>query len=257
MIGPVLRLKLLGGICPCIMSEEDQTARQAIQFLSGRFVVWKKPNATANDFSLGRLFSSGRSTNSSPSEVKAIFRISDSEDEKPEIVVIPTAQCSEGDPEEDSGGPHSQPPKAEMLEPVRIKLKRFDKVSIDKGDEIVLKAPKVTQGPGSRDKSPPKELLRLTLLDAKVEERNLFVHHMAVLVEWEKQRRVKANEEYDDDDDEDQPNFLKAQAAKAAHFAQRELELQTTRRDRAKRKEQLMAKSGGMKYTALAMAGSK
>ena len=76
-------------------------------------------------------------------------------------------------------------------------------------------------------------------------------------MEWERQRRVQNNvDELDDDDNNNNhPNFLQARAQKAAHFAKRELELQQTKRDREKRKAKLVAESGGLKYTALAMAG--
>lgn len=94
--------------------------------------------------------------------------------------------------------------------------------------------------------------------------RNLLVHHMAVLIEWERQRRIRDPESSLDDDDEDDEygssstlsggNFLRIGAQKAKHFAQREFELQNTKREREKRKAQLVAEAGGLKYTALAMA---
>jgi hypothetical protein len=77
-----------------------------------------------------------------------------------------------------------------------------------------------------------------------------------VLSEWERQSRAALSSEdaYESDEDEDEPNFLSRQAQKATHFAKRELEMQQTKRDREKRKSKLIAESGGLKYTALAMA---
>ena len=90
------------------------------------------------------------------------------------------------------------------------------------------------------------------------------MHHFMVIVEWERQRRADLlksdpdgyyySDEDDEDEEENQPNFLQARAQKAAHFAQRELELQQTRKQREQRKAQLVAESGGLKYTAMAMA---
>ncbi len=86
----------------------------------------------------------------------------------------------------------------------------------------------------------------------------MVVHHLMVLSEWERQRRasLKAVDAYesDDDDEEDVPNFLTRRAQKATHFARREIELQQTKRDREKRKSKLIQETGGLKYTALAMA---
>jgi hypothetical protein len=83
-----------------------------------------------------------------------------------------------------------------------------------------------------------------------------------VLVEWERQRRIAAGLgddggdcEDDGDEDADRPNFLAARAHKAAHFARRELEMRETRREREKRKARLVQEAGGLRYTALAMAG--
>lgn len=106
------------------------------------------------------------------------------------------------------------------------------------------------------------------MLPVPVDSRNLLVHHFMVLTEWERQRRaalVKSNPEAfetDDDDNDDttnngrRTNFLTAQAQKMAHFAQREIELQRTKKDRDKRKAQLLQQAGGLKYTALAMAAA-
>ena len=97
------------------------------------------------------------------------------------------------------------------------------------------------------------------------DERNLLVHNLSVLVEWERQRRracgdLNEHGDFLDDDDENEDgngsgdNFLQARAKKAAHFATRELEMRETKREREKRKAKLVAESGGLKYTALAMA---
>jgi hypothetical protein len=146
---------------------------------------------------------------------------------------------------------------------LRIKLRRVDKVSLD-GDHIVLTAKPVD------GQQPPKELLRFLVLRPEAadegdsalpctrDERNMLVHHLQVVAEWERQRRERSRaageEDGEEDEDDDQPNFLAARARRAAHFAARELEMREARRDRERRKAELVAGAGGMRYTALAMA---
>ena len=95
-------------------------------------------------------------------------------------------------------------------------------------------------------------LLKDSNTPAIAEDRDSFVHHLQVLSEWDRQRRAVAGIE--EDDEEPSGNFLTQRAQKAAHFAKREIEMQQTKRDREKRKAKLVAESGGLKYTALAMA---
>jgi hypothetical protein len=133
-------------------------------------------------------------------------------------------------------------------------------------DDIILTAKPPSNTSKNKQKQAPKELLRFSVLqdttDGEIiavpsDQRNLMVHHLSVLVEWERQRRAANGDDDWDEDEEDQPNFLQARAQKAAHFANREIEMQQTKRDRDKRKAKLVAESGGLKYTALAMANMK
>ena len=96
-------------------------------------------------------------------------------------------------------------------------------------------------------------------------------------MEWDRRRRAAAgdndtrnenDEQHNDDDeeeafknDEDGGNNTnrrgaapKGRAAKAAYFAKREIELTKQRREREKRKARYLEGSGGLKYTAIAMA---
>lgn len=50
------------------------------------------------------------------------------------------------------------------------------------------------------------------------------------------------------------PSSFTSQAMKIKHFAKREMELQTMKKEREERKQRYMKESGGLKYTALAMA---
>jgi hypothetical protein len=207
---------------------------------------------------------------------------------EPEIFVDPVGGSSDSRVPGSSEGdePSSDRPSPEQSGvgyKLGVALRRVDRVALDGEDQIVLLARRHPSDP--RDQ-PPKELLRFvalssvaasrdgsdsegdglvrrrTVADALREcalpkdERNMLVHHISVLVEWERQRRLTAGEDDGDDDDGDSnaANFLTARARKAAHFAHRELELQRTKRERDQRKAQLVSASGGLKYTALAMA---
>lgn len=99
------------------------------------------------------------------------------------------------------------------------------------------------------------------------EDRNLLVHYLSVLIEWERQRRRAAGyTAEDDDDDEDDEHgasmvgaagsFFSSRAQQAAHLARREVEMQQVKRQREQRKAQLLQDSGGLKFTALAMAAN-
>jgi len=78
-----------------------------------------------------------------------------------------------------------------------------------------------------------------------------IMEHMKHILEWDRARRLKENE---DDGEIQSKGGLRGRAQKAAHFAKREIELQTTRREREQRKAKYLKESGGLKYTALAMA---
>ena len=73
-----------------------------------------------------------------------------------------------------------------------------------------------------------------------------------LMLEWDGRRRAEIPQE---EREIDEKQGIQARAQKAAHFAKREIELQQMRRDREKRKANLVKDvGGGLKYTALAMA---
>jgi len=92
-----------------------------------------------------------------------------------------------------------------------------------------------------------KEAARISFLSS--DDRNAASLDLKVLVEWNKHRQP--------DVEEDLPaTGLRQRAKKAAHFAKREIEMREKKRDREKRKAEHMQSmaSGGLKYTAMAMA---
>jgi len=94
--------------------------------------------------------------------------------------------------------------------------------------------------------------------------RDEFLQHLRFVLEWDKRHSgndassaTGANNNNNEDAISAGPvraTGLRGKAQKAAHFAKRELELQTMKREREKRKSKYLEASGGLKYTALAMA---
>jgi hypothetical protein len=291
--GPLFVLQWSGRLCPCLEKEEDRNARQALQSLRchATRILWKTGSGVGSSSAasgsasgagfLSSLFQGavggGGGSSANSAAAPARFVVQDDENGEPEFFVDPinedAATADDSDSQaapssfRDSGG-GSTHDRSRSSSSVGYKLhvlvRRVDRVTLE-GNDVVLLAKKLDP------QQPAKQLLRFELLvassaastasatPATTEQRNLAVHHLSVLVEWERQRRIgmgyhDGNGNYREEEEDDQPNFLAARAQKAAHFARRELELQQTRRDREKRKAKLVQETGGLKYTALAMA---
>jgi hypothetical protein len=266
----LLQLHLKNWCCPLCIASEDRNAYQAVRAIqsTGSHVLFiekstsesKKNSLFPNWF--GGSASSGGSNGTSSSITesasvngakRARLLVQDSDVDGQPMIRF-TLIVSEDDP--DSAG-------------TRIPLRRVDRIQL-MDDYIVLYGKK----PPEKGKDAP-ELLRFAVLLPGSQEysdlssvlvstdvRNELVHHWMVLVEWERQRRSKLSEAERDDDDEEEgaggsKNIFVRQAQQAAHFAQREIELQRTKRDREQRKAKLIQEAGGLKYTAIAMANQK
>ena len=258
-VGPLVRLQWWGLLFRCLEKEDDHSARIALQHVQNRRIRWHPSNQSNNNKSWQSWFhasSKQQATDQAP--VVATLTVRDDATGRPEVWVQSNTTT------------HS------------VRLRRIHRVETDPSTGIVT----LSAAPVDRQQQqPPKVLLQFVLLVASSsdssppkdstttspdgsspvveetvlpsDERNAFVHHLQVLLEWDKQRRLNHPEEDDDDDeDENQPNFLQAKAQQAAHFAQRELELRETRKNREARKAALVQQAGGLKYTALAMANA-
>ena len=92
---------------------------------------------------------------------------------------------------------------------------------------------------------------------ASSEERDRVLEYLRVVIEWERKRQQShPDEDLEDDRDEDEKrgNGLGQRALKAKYFIQKEVEMKRQMKDRESRKAKYMKDSGGLKYTALAMA---
>jgi hypothetical protein len=270
--GPLFQLRWMGLLCPCLEKEESRNARQALQHVNtaSKRILWntassgKGPLGTAG-FSLGGLFGGG---SSKAAKISSTVLVAGSD--KNAVAALCIRDSAEGYSEI-----YVNPlPNQAVSYKLQIALKRVHAVQVvdATSDDIILTAKPVGGSSSGKHKrknqAPPKELLRFSVLQdtststdeiiaVPSDQRNLMVHHLSVMVEWERQRRAANGDDDWDEDEEDQPNFLQARAQKAAHFANREIEMQQTKRDRDKRKAKLVAESGGLKYTALAMANMK
>lgn len=272
-------------ICPCLDKDEDRKARQALRQLNidGKRIIWYSRDAGNSSSSahqkllnvagsvIGGLFGKnkttaaaggggggGLDTNQEDGAVEATLAVRDNpETGKPEIYINPLPR----------------PSGQTVGYKLQIPLRRVDIITSDPSSgkiTLFAKPPKVQTSSHHnqqlQQQKPPKALLVLGLLKdinvpADVGDQEMFVHNMSVMVEWERQRRtaITAAAGHDDDEiadeEEEQGNFLTKKMQTAKHFAQRELELQQTKRDREKRKSQLVGGTGGgLKYTAIAMA---
>ena len=99
-------------------------------------------------------------------------------------------------------------------------------------------------------------------------ERDDIVDKINIILSWNRQQKHTNQQSegdndddddyYDDDDDDSnnnkRGNIIKEHAKKAAHFAKREIEMKKQKREREKRKSRYLKETGGLKYTAIAMA---
>jgi hypothetical protein len=270
MFGGPLSSLYYKGFFPCCLKEEDKNARDALMSLNsvGERIVWQRPRPKLVDNVKKAAFSFFNSKKKQDEDednplVKAQFKLVDNAEGIPEIRLAKRGLVVE-DEEEDKdwefGGfkdeesaESSQQQQSKKKKPQRdtnlkndIALKRIHTVVPVEQNWIVLN---ILDDSGQTT----KEWCRFTL-DASQDQaaRNMFVMHLQVLMEWDKQRRNSCGElEYDETS---AASSLKARAQKAAHFARREIEMKQTKRSREERKAKYVQESGGLKYTALAMA---
>ena len=249
--GPVLYLKWFGLCLPCLEKDEDKKARQALNAVNdlGHSIAWSPKASQQQQQNVGasvvnffkRTISSSEVEGKEPDRVAASLMVRDNpESENPELFVDPMPRKK--------GGPPTVGYK------LNIQLHRIGQVDVNPNTGMI----KIMAKPPKDPSEPTKCLVAFELIkshdldvSAAADERDSLVHHLLVLMEWERQRRQALD--LGDDDEEERGNFLTAKAKQAAHFASRELELQTTRRQRESRKAKLVSDSGGLKYTALAM----
>lgn len=277
MLGGPLSSLYYMGFFPCCQNEEDKSARDALKQLNsvGTRMIWHREQnrlvenvkATFSFFGGGgkKRAADGKDDENSPI-VKAYFKISDNSEGIPEIEVgkrsllLETSSSGGGgfededesdfslgmeDPEAPSKKSAAKKKKAGKEPKIITSLKRIHTVVPFEQDMIILN---ILEADGQ--KTQPWAKITMDAQDQSV--RNLFIINLQILMEWDKNRRNNCGElEYDETS---AASTIKARAQKVKHRMERELEMKQTRRNREERKAKYVQESGGLKYTALAMA---
>lgn len=237
--GPLFVLRWKGGICPCLEKPEDKGARLALEFLSGLNVQWYRSGRDAKSI-VGGIVSgwfggkSSAAPSSSDDSVDAILAWIDTE-KGPELQIQPQQNSSDIG---EGGGISLKKQGAGYIK--TIPLKQLDRVSIQDETYLVL-----------QNEKEAGKYQDLVTLEPVVGDIAQIKEALTQLVEWDGRRRAAIPE---DERELDEEQGIKAKAKKTAHFAKREIEMQKQRREREKRKAALVKESGGLKYTAIAMA---
>jgi len=272
---PLLTLKLLGSLCPCLEKEEDGAARRAAWSLSSIHVRWHRQSSsstTSGD-------NDGNENNGNAMTfIKGFFGGSSSggigggsiESVEGSTIEIIDAR----------GGPQlvmSPPPeRAIELGKKRVPLRMIKHIRLagsgiemilDNNDTVLkfdvlipLQFPsddEEEEGPTNFD-------------DADDATRNDTMVQLQLLVEWERRRQTRLLtlgiaedessedvENLDNDGGQSSPKrrgMIADKARQVQHFAQREIEMKKQKRDREARKAKYVQGAGGLKYTAIAMA---
>jgi hypothetical protein len=291
MLGPLTILKVKGSLCPCLATPQESTANQALSVLSNLPVQFCLKNNNSNNDSnnqVGKFVTSlfNRASNAASAVgggeyIKGNMNIIDSirgpilsfEENDIKGTNMPDMQ---GDEYNDDGADDKQRINSEKKD-CTIQLKRIaDIESIDSfisssNAGIIIYKKKKKRGPmNNNDDSEKIELIRFNICTlnpfdsnddqmATSEERDEIMDHLRVIIEWEKERRKLQPQEHDAEEEEDEEegkrsNGLGQKALKAKYFIQKEIEMKKLAKDRESRKAKYMKDSGGLKYTALAMA---
>ncbi|KAL9182182.1 hypothetical protein ACHAXT_012834 [Thalassiosira profunda] len=288
---PLLALKLLGTVCPCLEKEEDGAARRAAWALSSTPVRWHRHlrgeseggAAKAVGGFVSGLFGAGSSGGGSLGggdvyePVAAVLSVADSA-RGPQLVVAPSGMSmvrKKSIPlrlikkaEARKGGIISSASRSgiKIIDRAGRKVIKFDVLqsSSARGDE--------EEGWEDEENG---EAMGGRMEDADESTRDDIIDQLEILIEWERRRQAyivtlgeedaenddETLNEYDDDGDSAASSrggkvkgAIAEKAAQIKHFAQREIEMQKMKKDRENRKAKYVKEAGGLKYTAIAMA---
>ena len=292
MIGPVFQLRYLGLICPCLEKPENEAARNALNSLTALPVRYHRMTKTDGEITLSSAISSvsglfGGVSSKGGSEESSGGGSTTYLKERASLTVMDTlsgpALFVETEPDTNVTTNGDVDEEGNVIDVdtrhrKTVPLKRIGKVvpgesgflGMGGGPSLVA-----VVGIGNKHiRGSGDELLRFNVLNTagkKVEssdKRDEIINKLMVLVEWDKRRREGLpDDDHDGNDDNVEDEFEndeevgakrkgapKGRAAKAAYFAKREIELTKQRREREKRKARYLEGSGGLKYTAVAMA---
>lgn len=278
---PLLTLKLLGSICPCLEKEDDGTARRAAWSLSSVHVRWHKGANNLSENNASSMMSGF---------VKGIFGGSSSTDGGSGGSSDKSYESIDGCTltiEDAKGGPQliMSPPPSRAIGKKRVPLRMIKTVRLaapsrsskSSGIEVILDNNDVVLRfdvlkPLQFSEEDIDEENNIQVEDADDATRDDTLVQLQILVEWERRRQAhlitlgvdEPAEDIDQINDNDGQSLSSSpkrgggmiadKARKVQHFAQREIEMQKQKRNRESRKAKYVKEAGGLKYTAIAMA---
>lgn len=274
--GPIVSLRFWGLICPCLESSENKSARQSLNQLNrlGSVVDWYTPPkkqssvATAATAAFRGLF--GQRSGSSVSDgtggdagagsdapTRASLKIVDATKDEinygapyPSLELKPLPQNPQPEQHQDNAtGDGLMRRQNAMSYQLDIPLHHIIRVTpLENSDNLLVIVTRDVHH-GVEDNA-QKEACRIGFLTSS--DRDAACLDLQVLVEWNKHRCGP------DGIEEDLPAAgIRQRAQKAAHFAKREIEMREKKRDRERRKAgHMQGTTGGLKYTAMAMANN-
>lgn len=294
MLGPVSTLQIKGAICACLNSQQESETSKAITTISKLSIQYSTQNSSENNNNktndkrgvgkfVSNLFSNAAAAVSASDESSANgfkrgrVKVVDSMQgpvlsfEREQDSLIGENMMVENSESNDNDN--------DIKENLTIGLKRVGAIEANTSfmttsdaGIIIYKHLKGTKSLQSKSSSEKIELIRFDIFSSdpfgdgndnvvSAEERDDIIECLNVVVAWDRSRRKndpnKARQE-DENDDEDttnnKGNGLGQRALKAKYFIQKEIEMKKQAKDRESRKARYMKDSGGLKYTALAMA---
>jgi hypothetical protein len=249
---PVLILKMKGFLCPCLISTQEANVINAMANIGTRITYYpsssssdpKKSNAIKNIVS--GLFQSipKKHINSSNEGLLGNLSIIDSDQG-------PSLRIKFDEPLSSSSN--------DKQNVIKIPLKTIGNIKKESTSfRIIIYA---------RDNSSESTLEVICSFDLAHSQEGdhndvsdhseMIIHYLNTILQWNDHRRLESGEEEDVLEDEmkgTNKSSLSQHALKLKHFANREIELKKLKRDREERKQRYLKDSGGLKYTALAMA---
>ena len=286
MLGPLITLRIKATICPCLTAPKESTANEAATALSnlpiqfcigqssesgskgvGNFVTNLFKSATnVVAVSDGKIFIRGR--------LKVIDSIQgptlrfEAEDSSSTSSNENNLECDNDNGHVSNESRDCEPDNKNAT----IPLGRIGDVepyaSFLASSNVGLIIYKKKKNGSTRNEDGGKvELIRFHILssstfdddDAQIagaDIRDDILDQLNMLLEWDRERRKSQPTDDEDEEDDDQTtgNGLTQRALKAKYFFQKEIEMKKQAKDRESRKARYMKDSGGLKYTALAMA---
>ena len=245
MLGPILILKLKASICPCLTSEQDSVAINAIQSLSNVPIIYQSTTSGSVSTGVGKLVGLFKKKSAATSTTQTGHMSITDTMRGPALSI----QCeAENDKAPGETKIFSLKSMGEITSNDSFMSSSSSSISIFRRKKH-----------GNDEQS---EICRIDLKDASgddvgSEERDEIIDSLKKILQWDMDRRANQPDDPDEEEDEeDTPRRagIGQRALKMKHFASREIELTKQKRDRESRKARYLLESGGLKYTAVAMA---